>query len=286
MKKLKLSSYAKINLGLWVLNKRKDGYHNIFSIIQAIDLADRIQLKKIPSGIILKSDSKEVPQNEKNLAFKAAKIFLARTEVKSGVKITIKKKIPIEAGLGGGSSNAAFVLKGLNKLFDTKITTKKLARWSEKLGSDVPFFFSSGTAFVRGRGEKVKSVALPLDYWIVLVKPPFSVSSRWAYSNFKFDLTNPTMLFNFSSQRNPNNFGEMLNLCKNDLETTVSKKFPIIKQIRRQMLTSGAMLSAMSGSGPVVFGIFKNKRTAREVVPKFRNKKYAVFIARPVNWPR
>lgn len=286
MKKLKLLSYAKINLGLWILNTRKDGYHNIFSIIQALDLADRIQLEKIPSGIILKSDSQEVPQNEKNLAFKAAKIFLAGTKVKSGVKITIRKKIPVEAGLGGGSSNAAFVLKGLNKLFGTKIPAKKLARWSEKIGSDVPFFFSTGTAFVRGRGEKVESVALPLDYGIVLVKPPFSVSSRWAYSNFKFDLTKSTRLLYFKSQRNPNNFGEMLNLSKNDLETTVSKKYPIIKQIKKQMLKHGAMLSAMSGSGPVVFGIFKNKRTAREVMPKFKNKKYAVFIARPVNWPR
>lgn len=284
MKSVKLSSYAKVNLGLWVLNKRKDGYHNIFSVIQAIDLADRIQLEKIPSGIILKSDSKKVPKNEKNLAFKAAKIFLAGTKVKSGVRIFIKKKIPIEAGLGGGSSNAAFVLKGLNKLSGTKIPAKKLARWSEKLGSDVPFFFSSGTAFVRGRGEKVKSVALPLDYWIVLVKPPFSVSSRWAYSNFKFNLTNSVRLVNFSSQRNPNNFGEMLSLCKNDLETAVSKKFPIIKKIKSQMLKHGAMLSAMSGSGPTVFGIFKNKRTAREVVKKFKNRQYAVFITRPINW--
>ena len=284
MKSLKLSSYAKINLGLWVLNKRKDGYHNIFSVIQALDLADQIYLEKIPAGIVLKTDSPKVPRNARNLAFKAAKIFLAGTEVKSGIKIFIKKKIPIEAGLGGGSSNAAFVLKGLNKLFGTKIPAKKLAKWSEKIGSDVPFFFSSGTAFVRGRGEKVKSVALPLDYWVVLVKPPFSVSSRWAYSNFKFDLTNPTMLFNFSSQRNPNNFGEMLNLCKNDLETTVSKKFLIIKQIRRQMLKHGALLSAMSGSGPVVFGIFKNKLQAREVVKKFKNRQHAVFIARPINW--
>ncbi|EQB63059.1 MAG: hypothetical protein RBG1_1C00001G0638 [candidate division Zixibacteria bacterium RBG-1] len=286
MKKLKLSSYAKINLGLWVINKRKDGYHNIFSIIQAIDLADQIQLEKIPAGIILKSDSPKVPRNARNLAFKAAKIFLAGTKVKSGVKIFIRKKIPIEAGLGGGSSNAAFVLKGLNRLFGTKISTRKLSKWSEKIGSDVPFFFSSGTAFVRGRGEKVKSVALPLDYWIILVKPPFSVSSRWAYSNFKFDLTKTTVLRNFSSQRNPNNFGEMLNLCKNDLETTVSKKFPIIKQIKKQMLKHGAMLSAMSGSGPVVFGIFKDKLQAREVMKKFKKRQYAVFIARPVNWPR
>src|SRR4030067_3671378 len=218
MKSLKLSSYAKINLGLWVLNKRNDGYHNILSIIQAIDLADQIILQKIPSGIILKSDSKKIPQNKKNLAFKAAKIFLAKTKIKSGVKIFIRKKIPIEAGLGGGSSNAAFVLKGLNRLFGTKISTRKLSKWSEKIGSDVPFFFSSGTAFVRGRGEKVKSVKLPLDYWVALVKPSFSVSTRWAYSNFKFDLTNKTKLLNFSSQRNPNNFGEMLNLCKNDLE--------------------------------------------------------------------
>jgi len=286
VKKLKLSSFAKINLGLWILNKRKDGYHNIFSIIQALDLADRIQLEKIPSGIVLKSDSPKVPRNARNLAFKAAKIFLAGSEVKSGVKIFIKKKIPIEAGLGGGSSNAAFVLMGLNKLFGTKIPAQKLAQWSEKIGSDVPFFFSTGTAFVRGRGEKVKSVALPLDYWVVLVKPPFSVSSRWAYSNFKFDLTKTHPVLNFKSQRNPNNFEEMLNLCKNDLETTVSKKFLIIRQIKSQMSKQGAVLSAMSGSGPTVFGIFKDKPQAREVMTKFKNQKYTVFIARPINWPR
>ncbi len=284
MKSLKLSSYAKINLGLWVLNKRKDGYHNIFSIIQALDLADRIQLEKIPAGIVLKTNSPKVPRNARNLAFKAAKIFLAGTKVKSGVKITIKKKIPIEAGLGGGSSNAAFVLKGLNKLFGTKIPAKKLAKWSEKIGSDVPFFFSSGTAFVRGRGDKVRSVAFPLDYWVVLVKPPFSVSSRWAYSNFKFDLTKTHPVLNLKSQRNPNNFGEMLNLCKNDLETTVSKKFPIIKQIKSQMLKQVAMFSAMSGSGPTVFGIFKDKLQAWEVMKKFKSRQYAVFIARPINW--
>lgn len=284
MKSVKLSSYAKVNLGLWVLNKRKDGYHNIFSVIQAIDLADQIYLEKIPAGIVLKTDSPKVPRNARNLAFKAAKIFLAGTKVKSGVRIFIKKKIPIEAGLGGGSSNAAFVLKGLNKLSGTKIPAKKLARWSEKLGSDVPFFFSSGTAFVRGRGEKVKSVALPLDYWIVLVNPPFSVSSRWAYSNFKFNLTNSQRVLNFKSQRYPKNFGEMLSLCKNDLETAVSKKFPIIKKIKSQMLKQGAMLSAMSGSGPTVFGIFKDKLQAREVMKKFKTRQYAVFIARPINW--
>ncbi len=286
MRSLKLLSYAKINLGLWVLNKRKDGYHNIFSIIQAIDLADRIILQKISSGIILKSDSRQIPQNEKNLAFRAAKIFLANTKIKFGVKIFIQKKIPVAAGLGGGSSNAAFVLKGLNKLFDAKISNKKLAQWGQKLGADVPFFFSRGTAFVRGKGENVKPVVLPLSYWVVLVKPQGQVTSQWAYSHYKFNLTNKTKLLNFSSQRNPNNFGEMLNLCKNDLETTVSKKFPIINKIKKQMLEGGAIYSAMSGSGPAVFGIFKDKLQAREVVKKFKNRQYAVFITRPINWPR
>lgn len=284
MKSLKLPSYAKINLGLWVLNPRKDGYHNIFSIIQALDLADQITLEKIPSGIILKSDSKEIPQNEKNLAFKAAEFFLERTKIKSGVKIFIQKKIPVAAGLGGGSSNAAFVLKGLNKLFGAKISEKMLAKWGEKLGSDVPFFFSGGTAFVRGKGEKVKPVKLPLKYWVVLVKPKSQVTSQWAYSNFKFSLTNKLKVVNFSSQRNPNKFGEMLSLCKNDLETAVSKKFPIINRIKKEMLTNGAIFSAMSGSGLTVFGIFQDKLKAREVVKKISRKNFELFLARPINW--
>lgn len=282
---MKIPSYAKINLGLWVLSKRKDGYHNIFSILQAIDLADQIILEKIPSGIILNSASKEIPHNEKNLAFGAAKIFLANTKIKSGVKIFIKKKIPVAAGLGGGSSNAAFVLKGLNRLFGTKISGKKLAKWGEKLGSDVPFFFSRGTALVRGKGEKVKPVKLPLNYWVVLIKPRGQVSSRWAYSNLKFYLTNKSKVVNFSFHRNPKKFGEMLSLCKNDLESAVSKKFPIIRKIKRVMLTDGAIFSAMSGSGPTVFGIFRDKLKAREVMQKFRSKSYGSYLARPINWP-
>ncbi|HEX9916440.1 MAG TPA: 4-(cytidine 5'-diphospho)-2-C-methyl-D-erythritol kinase [candidate division Zixibacteria bacterium] len=185
MEKISLLSFAKINLCLYVLSKRKDGYHQILSVIQAIDLADKLELTKTASGIKIECDSPDLPSDKGNLAYQAASAFFKKSKTKGGVRLKLYKKIPLASGLGGGSSNAAFVLKGLNQLYETDLSKKELSSLGAKIGSDVPFFFSEGQALVKGRGEVVQNIDIFDKYWLVLVKPNFEVSTARTYKALK-----------------------------------------------------------------------------------------------------
>lgn len=284
MHKIVLKSFAKINLALNVLRKRKDGYHQIESIVQAIDLYDILTLKKIPSGIRINTSSKSVPRDKKNSVFQAARVFLERNGIKSGVEIGIKKNIPVGAGLGGGSSNAAFTLKGLSRLFDKKIPLKKLILWGSEIGSDVPFFFSSGQALISGRGEKVKEIKVPGNYFIVLVKPDFSIPTAWAYKNLKLDLTKKSKAYNLKANFSNSFFTKHINIrsWKNDLERVCFSKYPILFQLKQYLIQKGAVHTLMSGSGPTIFGIFLNQTQAKEVAGGIRGKGFFVRVTKPV----
>ena len=182
MNTISLTSCAKVNLGLRILSKRTDGFHDIETILQAIDLCDRIEIAGCPEPAIeVRCDHPEVPSGPENLAHQAARLMQKELSAKGGCRIIIRKKIPPAAGLGGGSSNAAAVLIGLNRLWKMPLSDHKLARMAARLGSDVPFFLQGGTVLARGRGEVLTPLKMQADFHLVVVKPDLSISTAWAY---------------------------------------------------------------------------------------------------------
>jgi 4-diphosphocytidyl-2-C-methyl-D-erythritol kinase len=187
---LSLTSYAKVNLGLHVLAKRADGFHDIETILQTIDLRDRIRITPLEEKRIeVRCDRPEVPSGPENLVHRAAQLILSEHEVPGGCRIEIDKRIPAGAGLGGGSGNAAVTLLGLNRLWDLNMSREDHLRMAARLGSDVPFFLEGGTALAEGRGERLTPLRLVPDFWLVLVKPAISISTAWAYGRVKIPLT-------------------------------------------------------------------------------------------------
>jgi 4-diphosphocytidyl-2-C-methyl-D-erythritol kinase len=281
-KKVRVFSPAKINLFLKVFRQRKDGFHDILSWMQMVDLRDEIEIEKIPRGIDIICDQKSVPTDGSNLAFWAAEFFLRKTKIAGGVRIKIKKRIPVGAGLGGGSSNAASVLIGLQKLFKTKLTLAELALLAKRLGSDVPFFFTSGSALAAGRGEKLHSLRLPLNYWLVLVNPGFEVSTKWAYSQVE-----PSPIKHRPALKAKQlTLAEMLIQQKklgNDFQKIVCRRFPEVGLIIKKLEKSGALYAAMSGSGPTVFGIFESRSASGQAAGKMAPKKsWKTWLVKPI----
>lgn len=288
MDKLVLKSPAKINLFLEVLRKREDGYHQILSLIQAVDLCDELVLQKKETGVVISCDYPDCPTDESNLAFKAASLLLEGEKIEEGVSIHIKKKIPISAGLGGGSSNAAATLKGINRLYQLQLPDKKLHALACRIGSDVPFFLHSGQALIKERGEKIEPINMYRDYWLVLVCPHFEVSTRWAYQNVKISLTKTGKGVNFRDLENKSMFFKALRSFRNDLEEVVSKRYPVVQKIKELLKNSGALKSSMSGSGPTVYGVFDRKPQAEEVTKKllrgdwFAESIGQIFLTQPI----
>ena len=248
-----VKSYAKINLALYVLNKRPDGYHNILSIITKIDFFDLIEIKPSKSLSIL--TNKEELNNDSNLAYRAAKKFFEESCIKDAVTIEIEKHIPLEAGLGGGSSNAAYTLLALNKMYDYALSFNKLLDIAQQLGSDCPFFLYKNASCVNSRGEQV----YPFDFLlkplsIIIIKPPNGVSTKLAYNNLiltKHNNINRMTLVDRLKKYGP------LAIMHNDLESSVFKLYPLIERIKRKLyeLFNNAMLC---GSGSSVFAFAEN----------------------------
>ncbi len=289
MDRLTLKSPSKINLFLKVIKKREDGYHEILSLMQMVDLCDELCLKKTKGGVVIDCDHPDCPTDERNLAFQAASLLLREANIAKGVKIHIRKKIPLSSGLGGGSSNAATTLRGINRLFDLELPRERLYDLASQVGSDVPFFLSSGQALVKGRGEKIVPQTMYKDYWMVLVRPGFEVSTKWAYQNAKINLTKKNKEFNFKNLEKGFMFFEALRSFTNDLEEVVSKRYPVIQRIKEILKNSGALKSSMSGSGPTVYGVFDQKPQAEEVARKlsrsdwFAKSKGQVFLTQPIS---
>lgn len=286
MKRLKLNSYAKINLNLKILNKRPDGYHNIKSIIQTISLKDKIKLKK-SKKIICKTNTKNIPTNEKNLAFKAAKIFFNHTNIKSGVKIKIKKKIPTQSGLAGGSSNAAATLIGLNELYKSNLTNSELINLAKKIGADVSFLLFGGTALVQGTGELIKNIKPIKNCYILIVKPNFNISTKEAY--LKYDITSNELEKKTNSNfvedlrfaiEKEKNLKEIKNFLINDFEKILKNENII--EIKKEMLKKGAVCCSLTGSGSAIFAIFKEENKAKLAKKFFKKQKLKTFITTPI----
>lgn len=249
--------------------------------MQMIDLCDDLTLSKIPQGIIIVCDHPKVPLNSFNLAYKAAEAILKEAHLSCGVKIKIKKKIPLASGLGGGSSNAAFTLMGLNRLFRLKFSKEKLHKMAEKIGSDVPFFLYSGQAVAYGRGEKIKEIFMPKDYWIVLIKPDFELSTKEIYQKAKINLTKKRIFIKIYEDKK--GFFDELGAWENDLERIVIKSYPQIEQAKKTLQKKGAIKASLSGSGPTVYGIFKSKPTNKEVEGLKKGGDWQIFLTRPIS---
>lgn len=316
---IKLKAYAKLNLHLEVLGKRPDGYHDLWSIFHLISLHDELEFEPLENGrIVLSCDNQHLPVNEKNLVVKAARllqgylkgrVILRKTaclpsEESSvdpsacqaicptqgdhlhyaelpGAKITLTKNIPIGAGLGGGSSDAAAALLGLSKLWGMELSDLELHRLALELGSDVPYFLTGGTALVTGRGENIEPLTWKQDYHFVIVYPGFGVSTAWAYKNLKISLTKglgfSKMTGNdLSLGPDPEQLAKSLG---NDLEKAVIPSHPQIEQIKQQLVKSGALGALMSGSGSSVFGIFADSGSARQAALELKPQWPCCFYA-------
>ena len=272
MSSLPLKSYAKVNFYLEVLKKRRDGYHEIESLIQRISLCDNILLEDKPRDITIRCPNRQisVPSNNNNLAYKAAKLLMEKFNIKNGISITIDKKIPVGSGLGGGSSNAASVLKGLNRLWSIGLRNAELQELGAEIGSDVPFFINGKTALVKGRGVNIHTCFTIPKIWLVLVVPNISVSTKWAYGRVDRELTK-----NINSAKLPGvkklQVKDIVKNLFNRLEGVVFEEYPLFKVIKEKMIACGASGALMSGTGSTVFGIASSKDNAYRIAKNFFN---------------
>lgn len=263
---LHLESPAKVNLRLEILKKREDGYHELRTILQKISLHDTLHFsleKREKISII--SDHPNLPVGKKNLVHQAVRSMLQRSDYRGGVRVKIEKRIPLGAGLGGGSSNAATTMKAMNQLLNLDIPKKELMEMGLEIGADVPFFFSEGPVIAFGVGERLKTIKLPC-LWYVLIYPNFEVSTRWAYQHFILTKRQ----FNINLHKFLRTPDEISRLLWNDLEEVVSREYPQIEAMKKILQTAGALGTLMTGSGPTVFGIFSEEEGALEAYEKIK----------------
>lgn len=266
---------AKINLSLDVLRKREDGYHELKMIMQTVSLYDEINVEKSDT-ISIECNKDHIPLNNKNLAWKAAESFFNYTSINSGCKIKLIKNIPDGAGLGGGSSDAATVLLALNEIYKTNLSNDELINIAVKIGADVPFFILKGTCLAEGIGEKLTKIENNTNPYVLIHKPSFSISTKWAYENLKLDDKN-----NYNVDKIVENLKEKNYNFKdifNYLEDVSVSEYPQINDIKNKMKNYGATASLMSGSGSSVFGIFNDKNDAETAFKNF--EKNTVFLTK------
>lgn len=274
-----LDAPAKLNLTLDIKGKRPDGYHELETVMHQINLADKITITQIPEGIEVTSNCPELPAGEGNLAYKAARTILDKHPGQGGVAIHIEKAIPIGAGLAGGSTDAAAVLKGINGLYKLNLSPRQLMSLALEIGSDVPFCLQGGTALARGRGEKLESLPLNMNFHFLLVKPSFSVSTAEVYS--QFDLSQVNQKPDTRRFLEGWHHCDIISVChamENVLETVTAVRYPEIESIKKRLVKLGALKALMSGSGPTVFGLFRDKASARQAWFDFPAGKEKVFL--------
>ena len=259
MKEITILAPAKINLCLSVLGRRPDGYHDVKMLMQMVGLYDEVRVSLGGRGVSVTCDAGTVPSGKDNIAWKAAAAMLSRSESETGLAVTIKKTIPVAAGLGGGSSDAAAVLAAANKLLGTGLDRGQLAEIGAGLGMDVPFFFHGPLALASGRGEVLTGLGVLPNFWVLLVSPGFETSTAWAYKNLNLRLTK-NVDCNKIARLTVRNIAEGLH---NDLETVTAAAHPVINRIEEALMAHGAVGARMSGSGPTVFGMFENEDGCR-----------------------
>ncbi len=272
---------AKINLSLDVLHKRSDGYHEVNMVMTTIDLADRVELTDLYSDKIqVISHNRFVPDDERNLAYQAAKLLKEKLDVRRGVAISITKHIPVAAGLAGGSSDAAATLRGLNKLWGLGLSLDELAEIGAEIGSDVPFCVYGGTAVARGRGEKIEHIPAPPTCWVILAKPTIGVSTADVYRNLQLQSVHHPDVDGMVEAIKEKNYERICALAGNVLESVTLNMHPEVAQIKEQMKRFGADVSLMSGSGPTVFGLVQHDSRLQRVYNGLRGFCEHVYAVR------
>ena len=280
-----IQANAKINLTLDILGMRQDGYHEVAMVMQSVGLFDTVSLEKTSRGIELTLDEPGLEADGRNLAWKAAQLMLDTSGLKGGVRISLEKRIPIAAGLAGGSADAAAVLRGMDELFELHLSEQELCHLGQSIGSDVPFCILGGTMLATGRGEVLKRLPDLPECYVVLAKPPISVSTAWAYKNYdesgaEFHPDNEKIQQEIAAE----NLKGVSGLLCNVLESVTIKKYKEISLYKKLMLESGALASMMSGSGPTVFALADSGERAREIADKMQQVTDArVFVAKTVS---
>jgi 4-diphosphocytidyl-2-C-methyl-D-erythritol kinase len=269
---------AKINLGLRLLRKRPDGYHDLLSLMVPVSLCDELRLERRSQNIELRCPNSELPTNEENLVYRAARFVLSKCQRVAGVRIELTKRIPVGAGLGGGSSDAATTMMKVNALLGSPLKREDLLTIGEQLGADVPFFLLGRWAIAEGIGDRLTPLENVPVLWTVLVNPHFRISSRWAYKNLtlttgpngsKFNSSRDTSAGEMTAShqrlldRQDLTFEDILPLLVNDFEPLVFGHYPQLHDLRKALLAAGAMAAPMTGSGPTLVGLFGSEREAR-----------------------
>lgn len=285
MDSIVVRAYAKINLGLDVLKKREDGYHEVRMIMQTVNLYDTITIKKSRgTGIDVKTNLSYLPVDHRNLVYQSAVMFREEMQIEDGLQIFVHKRIPVAAGLAGGSADAAATLTGLNNMFGTGLSNCKLRELGIKLGADVPYCIMMGTALSEGIGELLTPLKPMPGCDILLVKPDISVSTKYVYENLDLcpSISHPDIHHMLAAIEE----GSLLHLAAcmdNILQTVTIKEYPVIEEIKDKMKELGAMTSLMSGSGPTVFGIFDHPEIADKAYSHFVNSCFGkqTFLTKP-----
>ena len=268
MRKIKIHAMAKINLGLDVLRRRENGYHDVKMIMQTVDLYDILtfEKKELP-GISLKTDHAMVPADESNLIYKAAKLLMETCGVSQGVEISLKKRIPVAAGMAGGSTDAAAAFIGINELFDLGVTKERLKELAVTLGADIPYCIEGGTFLSEGIGEILTPLPAAPDCFLVIAKPKISVSTAYVYKNLHLEeLKHHPQIDEMIRGIEKKDLKLICAYMENVLETVTEKEYEEISVLKNILKEKGALNSLMSGSGPTVFGIFEEKEKAEEAL--------------------
>lgn len=289
MDKIQLKALAKINLGLDVLRRREDGYHEVKMIMQTISLCDELEIQKTKQpGIQVRTNLHYLPTNENNLVYKAAQLLMEEFRIESGLSIRLQKRIPVAAGMAGGSSDAAAVLWGVNQMYGLGLSRKALMERGVRLGADVPYCVLRGTALAEGIGEKLKILPPMPKCYILLAKPGISVSTRFVYENLHANDLSPEQHPDVDAMieaMKEKNLELLASRMGNVLELVTIPAHPVIEEIKKCMVNAGALGAMMSGSGPTVFGIFDSQTKARKAYHAMKTGRLAkqVYLTVPYN---
>ncbi len=280
-----LKAYGKVNLGLDVLRRREDGYHEVRMIMQTVKVFDRLAFSELKEDTIrISSNLQYLPVNEDNLIYRACALMKEKYQIQTGVHIHLEKHIPVAAGMAGGSADAAASLIAMNKMFGLKVSQKTLMEYGLRLGADVPYCIMRGTALSEGIGEVLTKLPPMPDCYMVIAKPPFSISTKMVYENLHADqLTrHPDIDGMIDSLKRHDLYG-ITERMENVLETVTIKRYPDIAAIKEKMLQEGALNALMSGSGPTVFGIYTEEAQAKAAMQRLKEEKMIrqVFAAAP-----
>ena len=277
MDEITLKALAKINLGLDVVRRREDGYHEVRMIMQTIHLYDRLNIRKIEGNDIkIKTNLAFLPVNENNLVYKAGKLLMDEFNITQGVEVDLNKVIPVAAGMAGGSTDAAAMLYGINEMFELGLSRKDLMERGVKIGADVPYCIMRGTALAEGIGEELSSLPPMVKCPVLIAKPQISVSTKFVYENLKLDVNTPHPdIDKLISNIKKNDLKAIADSMGNVLETVRIPNYPIIADIKAHMMEHGAVGSMMSGSGTTVFGLFDDEETAQNAYEAMKESGYA-----------